>query len=107
VILVAQDTTTLAFTSLKQTSWLAMLEQAHTRGLVVHSVLAMTREGTPLGLLHSRSGGEILRRGARALSRFRSVARRELVAHSEKAGCILGFFPRRPAPTARKFKNIL
>ena len=53
-ILVAQDTTSLDFTSHPQTRDLGPLESSHCRCLLSHSALALTVEGVPLGLLHQK-----------------------------------------------------
>ena len=50
-ILVLQDLTDCNFSSLTQTTGLGYTDGANTRGLLVHSSLAITTEGLPLGLL--------------------------------------------------------
>ena len=51
---VAQDTTSLDFTAKAATQGLGPLDSIYTRGLKVHSALAFTPEGVPLGLVHQR-----------------------------------------------------
>ena len=51
-ILVAQDTTALSFNTRPQTRGLGPLTKAGTHGLLVHSGLAVTPEGLPLGIVH-------------------------------------------------------
>lgn len=51
---VAQDTTALDLTAQRATRGLGPLDSIYTRGLKVHSALAMTPEGVPLGLLHQQ-----------------------------------------------------
>jgi hypothetical protein len=51
-ILVLQDTTELDYTTHPHTSGLGYLDHASCRGLKVHSGLAATVDGVPLGLLH-------------------------------------------------------
>ena len=75
---VAQDTTALDYTAQKATLGLGPLGKGHTRGLFVHSALAMSVEGTPLGLLHqqtwARSEEERGKAGAR---RSKATAEKE------------------------------
>src|SRR6266568_628161 len=55
-VLIASDTTLLDFTRHKATVGLGPLAEAgHQWGFFVHSALAMTKEGIPLGLLHQQS----------------------------------------------------
>jgi Transposase DNA-binding/Transposase Tn5 dimerisation domain len=51
VVLAVQDTTELDFTTHRATSGLGQIGNAYGRGLVVHSTLACTVGGLPLGLL--------------------------------------------------------
>jgi len=57
VVLCAQDTTTLNYSTHPQTSGLGPISNNRdkTIGLFLHSTLAMTAEGQPLGLLHAKS----------------------------------------------------
>ncbi|MBD0321324.1 MAG: IS4 family transposase [Gemmatimonadetes bacterium] len=75
---VAQDTTALDYTAQKATRGLGPLGKGHSRGLFVHSALAMSVEGTPLGLLHqqtwARSPEESGKAGAR---RSKATAEKE------------------------------
>jgi Transposase DNA-binding/Transposase Tn5 dimerisation domain len=50
-VLVLQDTTELVYTSHPQTTGLGFLDHACSRGLKVHSALATTIDGVPLGLV--------------------------------------------------------
>jgi hypothetical protein len=52
LVLAVQDSTEFDFTSHKATADLGPLGQGFTRGLMGHSVLAVSPEGLPLGLLH-------------------------------------------------------
>jgi hypothetical protein len=52
LVLAVQDSTAFDFTSHKATADLGPLGPGRTRGLMGHSVLAVTPEGLPLGLLH-------------------------------------------------------
>jgi hypothetical protein len=52
VVLAIQDSTEFAYTSHKQTTGLGPLGHGFTRGLMGHTVLAVTPEQLPLGILH-------------------------------------------------------
>jgi hypothetical protein len=54
-VLVVQDTTSLDYSSHKQTQGMGPLEAGGATGLFVHSALALTEEGEPLGLVHQQS----------------------------------------------------
>jgi len=54
LVLLPQDTTTLNYTGLAQTSGLGPLGKTSGRGLWLHSLLANRRDGVPLGVLHAR-----------------------------------------------------
>mgnify|MGYP001252730798 CR=1 FL=1 len=51
-LLVVHDTTELNFTGKKVGEELGMLSHPHARGLMLHSSLALSEAGVPLGLLH-------------------------------------------------------
>ena len=55
VVLLPQDTTTLNYTGLRQTTGLGPLGKASGRGLWLHSLLAYRTDGVPLGVLQARS----------------------------------------------------
>lgn len=56
IVLIASDTTTLDFSGHKATQGLGPIsERKHRKGFFVHSALALTQEGVPLGLLHQSS----------------------------------------------------
>lgn len=50
-VLILQDTSLLDFTDHPHTTGLGYLEQAHRYGMLMHSALACTTDGVPLGLL--------------------------------------------------------
>jgi hypothetical protein len=52
LILIAQDTTALNYTSHPATTGLGPIGKATTRGLFVHTAVALTEEGEPLGILY-------------------------------------------------------
>lgn len=51
MVLVLQDTTSLDYTSHPQTKGLGPLENVHRQGFFVHTAMAVSTEGVPLGLL--------------------------------------------------------
>lgn len=51
VLLAVQDTTSIDYTAHRSTEGLGPLESSRRRGLVMHSTLAVTPDGTPVGLL--------------------------------------------------------
>jgi len=52
VVLVAQDTTEINLTGHQKTTGLGYLGSTECRGLMMHNLLAISPEGTPLGVLH-------------------------------------------------------
>ena len=78
VVLAIQDTTALSFTGHKAVRGLGYLTKRHRRGLLVHSLMAVTDDGVPLGVLHQR----ISARPAKRFGRRRTRARRR-TAHKE------------------------
>ncbi len=78
VLLIAQDTTDADFTSPTRNGRLGQLAHAKHFGFFVHSALAMTADGLPLGLLHQhvwmRSAHE---RGKRKDRRHKDTADKE------------------------------
>jgi hypothetical protein len=54
-VLVVQDTTSLNYVTHPGTEGLGPLENAHARGFLLHSALAVTEEGEPLGLVHQET----------------------------------------------------
>src|ERR1043166_1712874 len=55
-LLIASDTTSADFTTHPATTGLGLISsQEHQRGFLIHSALAMTPEGIPLGLLYQQS----------------------------------------------------
>ena len=53
LVLLPQDTTTLNFSGLRQTTGLGPMGDAKTRGLWLHSLLAYRPDAVPLGVLHA------------------------------------------------------
>jgi hypothetical protein len=54
-VLVVQDTTSLNYVAHGATAGLGPLENAHARGFLLHSALAVSEEGEPLGLVHQET----------------------------------------------------
>jgi hypothetical protein len=54
-VLVVQDTTSLNYITHPATAGLGRLENAHARGFLLHSALAVSEEGEPLGLVHQET----------------------------------------------------
>jgi hypothetical protein len=77
-VLAIQDTTALSFTGRKAVRGLGYLTRRHGRGLLVHSLLAASADGVPLGVLHQH----VWARPRRHFGRRRTRARR-LTAHKE------------------------
>ncbi|MCB1126118.1 MAG: IS4 family transposase [Verrucomicrobiae bacterium] len=57
VVLLAQDTTSLNYSGLRQTTGLGPLGEARGHGLWVHSLLALRPDGVPLGVLDAQCWG--------------------------------------------------
>lgn len=76
-VLIAQDTTNLDFTGKPATSGLGPLDSVHARGLKVHSALAMSSQGVPLGVLHQEVWVREEAAGKRGTRRKRAMAEKE------------------------------
>lgn len=81
VVLAAQDTTTLNYSTHPQTRGLGPISnnREKTIGLFLHSTLALTPTGQPLGLLHARTWA----RSARSFGRSSNVRNHTPRAHKE------------------------
>jgi len=77
VVLAIQDTTALSFTHHRATTGLGHLTHRKSRGLLVHSVLAASADGLPLGLLHQHVWARSRRRGGRRTRARRATAAKE------------------------------
>ncbi len=78
VVLAVQDTTSLDFTHHPDTSGLGYLETRKRQGLVVHSTLAVTLDGVPLGLLAQQVWArDTDQRGIRHHRRERAIQSKE------------------------------
>ena len=66
VVLAVQDTTDLNYSNLKKTEGIGFISQReHQQGLKVHSCLAVSADGEPLGVLHQQVWCRSERRGKR------------------------------------------
>jgi hypothetical protein len=72
VLIVAQDTTSLDYSSHKETSGLGVLESEYSRGLFMHSSLAISEQGVPWGLV----GQQLWTRPVEALGKRHSRKQR-------------------------------
>ncbi len=77
VVLAIQDTTDLDFTNLSQTSGLGFINQTNQQGIKVHSCLAVSGEGEPLGLLHQHTWNRQERAGKRGERRKKATSEKE------------------------------
>lgn len=77
VVLAIQDTTDFDFTSHRQTQGLGYLNQTQQQGLKVHSCLAVSGDGDPLGVLHQYSWVREHRRGKREQRRKLPIEQKE------------------------------
>lgn len=57
VVLLPQDTTSLNYSGLRQTSGLGAINHEGSRGLLLHSMLAWRPDGVPLGVAHAECWG--------------------------------------------------
>lgn len=76
-VLIAQDTTNLDFSGRASTTGLGILDSVYARGLKVHTALAMTSEGVPLGVLHQEVWAREESGGRRGTRRQRQTAQKE------------------------------
>ncbi len=76
-LLAIQDTTDLNFSSLKQTTGLGFICQTPQQGIKVHSCLAVSGTGEPLGLLHQYTWSRQQRAGVRGEYRKKATCDKE------------------------------
>jgi hypothetical protein len=87
-VLLPEDTTTLNYSGLRQTTGLGPLGQSKGQGLWLHSLLAFRPDGIPLGVLHAqcwarpKDGSDTHQRNAQALVDKESL---RWVEHFQKA----------------------
>jgi len=80
VVLAIQDTTELDYSRHRGKRGLGYLRGENTKGVLLHSVLSVGYDGTPLGVLHQRLWA---RTGRKTLQQRRSSAQKESVRWSE------------------------
>jgi hypothetical protein len=80
VVLAIQDTTELDYSGHRGKRGLGYLRGENTKGVLLHSVLSVGCDGTPLGVLHQRLWA---RTGRKTLQQRRSSAQKESVRWSE------------------------
>lgn len=79
VVLLPQDTTTLNFTGLKETSGLGPLGETKGQGLWLHTLLAYRPDGVPLGLLQAKCWARPKQTGGTAGRNAKSIDEKESV----------------------------
>jgi Transposase Tn5 dimerisation domain/Transposase DNA-binding len=77
VVLAIQDTTDLDFSGLKQTTGLGFTCQTPQQGIKVHSCMAVSGAGEPLGLLHQHTWSRSQRAGKRGEYRKKATCDKE------------------------------
>jgi hypothetical protein len=85
IVLAIQDTTGLNYSGHKAVRGLGYLSRRHRRGLWVHTLLAASGDGVPLGVVHQ----EVWARPPRRFGRRRTRARRT-TAHKESRRWLTG-----------------
>lgn len=77
VVLAIQDTTEMNYSGLKQTTGLGFINQTEQQGFNVHSCLAVSTQGEPLGLLHQQIWSRAQRTGERGERRKKTTSEKE------------------------------
>jgi hypothetical protein len=77
VVLAIQDTTDLDFSGLKKTKGLGFINQSTQQGIKVHSCLAVSGEGEPLGILHQQTWTRTERSGKKDKRRQKATKDKE------------------------------
>ena len=90
VVIVAQDTTSLDYSSHKQTSGLGVLESEYSRGLFMHTELLSSEQGVPWGLV----GQQLWTRPVEALGKRHS--RKERAIEDKESSKWLNGLPKIP-----------
>lgn len=76
-VLVVQDTTEVSYTSHRKVKGLGFINQSKQRGIKLHSCLAVSREGEPLGLLHQEGWSRKQRKGKKEQRKKLPIAQKE------------------------------
>jgi hypothetical protein len=93
-VLVVQDTTALSFNTRPATRGLGPLTKAGTRGLLVHSGLALTPEGLPLGIVHQQVWAREEEERKRHTRRKRLVEEKESFRWLEMVDAVESLLPK-------------
>lgn len=93
-VYVAQDTMALSYNSCPATEGLGPVGKAGTRGLLVHSGLAVTPEGLPLGIVHQRVWARAEEEGKRHTRRKRLVEEKESFRWLELVDAVESLLPK-------------
>jgi hypothetical protein len=91
---VMQDTMTLSFNTCPETQGLGPVGKAGTHGLLVHSGLAVTPEGLPLGILHQDVWAREEEEGKRKTRRKRLVEEKESFRWLEMVDAVESLLPK-------------
>ena len=76
-VLAIQDTTDLNFTSHPSTEGLGFINQSKQQGIKVHSCLAVSGDGSPLGLLHQQCWAREQQKGKAKAKRQKPIEQKE------------------------------
>jgi hypothetical protein len=76
-VLAIQDTTDVNFSHHPKTAGLGFINQSQQQGLKVHSSLAVSRDGEPLGILNQHCWSRRRRRGQRGKRRQKPIEQKE------------------------------
>jgi hypothetical protein len=93
-VLVVQDTTALSFHTRPSIRGLGQLTKTGTRGLLVHSGLALTPEGVPLGIVHQQVWARDEEERKRGTRRKRLVEEKESFRWLETVDAVESLLPK-------------
>ena len=93
-VLVVQDTTALSFNTRPATRGLGLLTKEGTRGLLVHSGLAVTPDGLPLGIVHQQVWARDEHERTRHTRRKRLVEEKESFRWLETVDAVESLLPK-------------
>ena len=94
-VLVVQDTTALSFGTRPKTEGLGPVGKKGTRGLLVHSGLALTPAGLPLGIVHQQVWAREEEVGKRKTRRSRLIEEKESFRWLETVDAVESLMPKR------------
>lgn len=93
-VLVMQDTTGISLGTCEETEGLGPLGKAGTRGLFVHTGLAVTPEGLPLGIVHQQVWARAEEERKRETRRKRPIEEKESFRWLETVDAVESLLPR-------------